>query len=98
MALVTSAGMTVASAWEGYFRNKEMWVQKTDTLNLLYALDSDIRYARTCKGESLTAEVTDAFYRRSEEILSEANKAWMGIRTTQLTGEKPKSGPASPGR
>jgi hypothetical protein len=51
-ALVASAGMTVASAWEGYSRNKEMWVQKTDILNQIYELHTALRYAKIRWGQT----------------------------------------------
>lgn len=86
-ALVTSALMTVASAWEGYFRNREMWFINTDTLNNLYELKSDIRYTKACKGMLCENEVSD-FYGRYQEILRAANKAWMGVRSAQLNIEK----------
>jgi len=93
MALATSAGMTIATAWEGYFRNKEMWVQKTDTLNQLYELDMDIRYAKIRHNGPPPQEDVDRFYSRYEDILRAANKAWMGVRAAQVGVDRPKSDP-----
>lgn len=88
LALVTSSCATVASAWEGYFRNKEMWLQKTETLNLLYELDADIRYSKVRHAGAVPQEEVDKFYAKYGDILRATNKAWMGIRGTQVGVDK----------
>src|SRR5208337_1421040 len=91
LALVTSAGTTIASASEGYFKNKEMWMQKTVTLNQLYELDSDIRYEKVRSGNQVPRDKVDEFYVRYENILKAANMAWLGVRSTQEGAVKPEA-------
>ena len=91
LALVTSAGTTIASAWEGYFKNKEMWMQKTVTLNQLYELDSDIRYEKVRSGNQVPRDKVDEFYVRYENILKAANMAWLGVRSAQEGAVKPEA-------
>jgi hypothetical protein len=84
LALATSASVTVVTAWDGYFRHREMWVQKTAVLAQLYELRSRLKFIIAKDASSLKPEVVDEFNERYQAILNGANEAWKTVRTTQL--------------
>lgn len=80
LALVTSAATSVATAWEGFFRNREMWIHNTEVTERLRDLQADIRFARSSGDSSISPEQVAAFYQRMSEIIRAANSGWMSVR------------------
>ena len=83
LALITSAGITVVAAWDGYLRSRELWIQKTDTWMALENLDSNIRYAKAKFGENLTENQVDEFYSRFDKAVMGEHDLWKKVRSTQ---------------
>ena len=85
LALVTSAGITVISAWDGFFRHKDLWVQKTDSWMSLQNLQSNLQFAKLKAGGSLSSEQVDEFFKRFEKIVMAEHELWKSVRSTQST-------------
>ena len=85
LALVTSAGITVISAWDGFFRHKDLWVQKTDSWMSLQNLQSNLQFAKLKAGGSLSSEQVDEFFKRFEKIVMAEHELWKRVRSTQST-------------
>src|SRR6478672_7540003 len=82
VALLTSAGVTVVAAWDGFFRYRELWIQKTDAWMQLSKLQSNIKFAKVSKGEVLADDEVEKFYRRFEDILMGEHESWKKVRAT----------------
>jgi hypothetical protein len=85
LALATSAGITIINAWDGFFRNKDLWVQKTDSWMSLQNLQSNLQLAKLKAGGSLSPEQVDEFYKRLEKIVMAEHELWKKVRGTQAT-------------
>jgi hypothetical protein len=83
LSLITSAGITVVTAWDGFLRSRELWVQKTDTWMALQNLEANIRYAKA-KG-ALSENQIDDFNQRFDNILMGEHEFWKKVRSTQTT-------------
>lgn len=83
LALVASAGLTVIAAWNGVFRHRELWIQKTDTWMALQKLEANIQFAKTKSRGVLTLEQVDNFYQEFEAILLSEHELWKKVRSTQ---------------
>ena len=82
LSLITSAGITVVAAWDGFLRSRELWVQKTDTWMALRNIDANIKYAKAKTG-TITEEQIDDFYQRFDTILMGEHELWKKVRATQ---------------
>jgi hypothetical protein len=91
LALVTSAGITVLGAWDGFFRHRDLWVQKTDSWMALQSLQSNLQFAKLKTGGSLSAEQIDDFYKRFDRIVMAEHELWKKVRGTQAPTVKAKS-------
>jgi Protein of unknown function (DUF4231) len=80
IALVTSAGMAVLTAVDGFYSYRRLWVRNNDTLMNLRELRSNINYAKAAYGENLTIEDIDRWRDKYQEILRAANAAWQEER------------------
>jgi hypothetical protein len=69
LALVTSAGITVLSAWDGFFRHRDLWVEKTDSWMSLQNLQSNLQFAKLKTGGSFSPEQVDDFDKRFDRIV-----------------------------
>jgi hypothetical protein len=78
VSLLTSASLTVVSAWDGMFHHKKLWVSNVRTLSDLYELESDVRHAESTNCTS-QPEVNE-FYQRFKKILRENSDHWQKIR------------------
>ena len=85
IALLTSAAITVVSAWDGFFRHRELWVQKTDAWMALQKLEAGMNYAKTKTGGVIPPEELDGFYRNFERILTAEHGSWKKVRSTQTS-------------
>ena len=83
VSLITSAGITVIAAWDGFLRSRELWVQKTDTWMALQNLDANIKYAKAKTGGALTESQVDDFNQRFDTILMGEHELWKKVRATQ---------------
>ncbi len=83
IAIVCSSAITVVTAWDGFFRHKELWIQKTDTWMELQGLEATIHYEKTKSDGVLTTEQLDAFYKAFERILGKEHESWKKVRSTQ---------------
>src|SRR5436190_23586281 len=83
LSLMTSAGITVVAAWDGFLRSRELWVQKTDTWMALQNLEANIRYAKAKTGGALTEGQIDDLYQRFDTILMGEHELWKKVRATQ---------------
>lgn len=90
LALVTSAGITVLSAWDGFFRHRDLWVQKTDSWMSLQNLQSNLQFAKLKTGGSLSADQVDDFYKRFDRIVMAEHELWKKVRGTQAPAVKTK--------
>jgi predicted nucleic acid-binding protein len=70
--------MTVVNAVDAFYNYRRRWVQNNDTVMKLYALASDIKYAKAKVDREgiLTSESMDIFYDRYKNILQDANEGW----------------------
>lgn len=87
-ALTCSATITVVAAWDGFFRHRELWIQKTDTWMELQGLEATIHYEKTKSDGVLTSEQLDAFYKTFERILEKEHESWKNVRSTQGSTER----------
>jgi hypothetical protein len=90
VALVTSAAITIFAAWDGFFRHKDLWVQKTDTWMSLQNLQSNLQFAKLQAGGSLSAKQVDEFFKRFNTIVMAEHELWKRVRSTQVTAAKAK--------
>lgn len=79
VALLTSASLTVVSAWDGIFHHKKLWINTAKTLNELYDLDGDIRHAEAGANGCNQAQA-NVFYARYKTIMGDCNERWYKIR------------------
>lgn len=76
---LTSASLTVVTAWDGIFHHKKLWINSAITLNELYEIEADMRPAQTSPNVINQAQA-NAFYARYKEILRASNERWYKIR------------------
>lgn len=91
LALATSAGITIFAAWDGFFRHKDLWVQKTDTWMALQSLQSNFQFAKLKAGGSLSEEQIEEFFKRFNRIVMAEHELWKKVRHTQAIAAKSKT-------
>ncbi len=79
ISLISSASLTVVSAWDGIFHHKKLWINTAITLNELYELDTDIRHTESAD-DGISQKQANVFYTRYKKIRKEANERWYKIR------------------
>jgi hypothetical protein len=80
LALIVSALVSFLTAYEGFMRNRPLWVQANTTLMQFFELRSDISYRLAGSERELTEAELDKFYARYKEILDQTNRQWESIR------------------
>jgi Protein of unknown function (DUF4231) len=80
LALVCSAAVTVAAAYDGFLRSKDLWISNNETLTSLKALKATIAYAEAKAAESLTQTEVGEFYKSFDTIIGTANSSWEAFR------------------
>jgi Protein of unknown function (DUF4231) len=83
LALAASSSAAIVSAWEGFYRPREMWVNNTAVLCQLYELRSRLSFLVARDGSDLKLEVIDDFHERYQAALNGANEAWKTVRIPQ---------------
>ncbi len=78
ISLVTSASISVVSAWDGIFNHKKLWVSISLTLNQFYELDTDICHLEA-QGD-IDQETRNKLYIRFKKILADSDRRWYQIR------------------
>src|SRR5262249_32528134 len=76
LSLITSSGLTVVAAWEGFLRSRELWIQKTDTWMALQNLDANIKYAKAKAGGTLDGRQVDELNERFDKIILGEHEVW----------------------
>lgn len=87
-ALVTSSAITVVAAWDGFLRNRELWIQKTDAWMALQRLDAAMQYAKTKTSGALAADEIDRFHKDFDRILANEHDSWKRVRSTQSSSPR----------
>ena len=80
LALVASALVSFLTAYEGFMRNRPLWIQTNTTRMQFYDLRSDIAYRLAGSDRELTEVELDKFYARYKDILDQANRQWETVR------------------
>jgi hypothetical protein len=81
-ALVCSAAISVANAYEGFIRSKDMWILHDDTRIALSSLHNQILYAKKKSApEPLNQVEVDTFFTQYDQLLLHEHEAWRALRT-----------------
>ena len=87
LALATSSGMTIVTAWDSFFNFRLRWIKNNETLMRLYELSSDIQYNKFKKHEVLEQTEIDKYYEQYKKILRDANENWKQDRLSKSSAE-----------
>jgi hypothetical protein len=93
IALICSAAITVAAAYDGFLRSHELWIQKTDTWVALQNLDAHIKYTKAKASGHLSQQEIDDFYTRFDQLLMSEHELWKTLRATRDQVAPSQSGP-----
>ena len=87
-ALVTSAGVTLLSVWDGFFDHRWLWIQYTSTLGQLYAISDELDFL-TADDMEIASDKLEGLYRRFEAVLQDTDNSWAQKRTKDDRTEAP---------
>ena len=79
IALVLGALATAVSAWESFYRPRDLWASNTAAYVQLKDLKTALEF-ETSSGEDVTDAALDKAHAQLRRIISEANTAWVGVR------------------
>jgi len=79
VSAVLAGAVTVMSAWDGHFRHKELWVQRTEVVSQLQELKRTVT-TRLASGDDPSKVGLDGL-RRLDQILSYDMATWKGLRS-----------------
>ena len=80
IALIIASSISVISAYEVFFDNKQMWLVNNKTLMKLYKLSFDIEFAEK-SNMPINEDMIENFRQEYQEILDETNKMWVSSRS-----------------
>jgi SMODS and SLOG-associating 2TM effector domain 1 len=75
LALVTSGGASVVTAWAALFSNRKLWVLNNTTIAALYELQSDIDFRKRDESAEVSAAEAAEFFGRLKKIINDAESA-----------------------
>jgi len=78
IALIISGIVTVVSAYNAFFDNKQMWINYNNTLNEFYKLNFEIEFAE--KSNAINEEMILKFKKDYQTILGKFNSQWTDLR------------------
>lgn len=80
-ALILSALITLASAYNAFFNNKALWIKYTKASNELKGIRADFIYYLAGKDDAeLEIDVLNSIKKRLDETLEDVNNNWELIR------------------
>ncbi|PBC76890.1 uncharacterized protein DUF4231 [Streptomyces sp. TLI_235] len=82
VALGLGAAITVLAAWQAFFSHRALWLQRSDTVHRLAALDRRLAFHRTglTDDEPDPAQVAE-FLAAYEEIVQADHDSWTRVRS-----------------
>ena len=89
LALMISAFVPVALAWEAFFDYRWLWVRYNATLMALYSISDDLNFREL--GSTLSSEDVKGFYDRLETALKENDSAWFDKRMSDIKAEQDRT-------
>lgn len=81
-ALVITTVITVISAYNAFFNNKELWIANNIARNRFYKLHFEIEYAEKAP-DTISDEVVTGFKNSYQEILDDLNATWQKTRRNE---------------
>jgi hypothetical protein len=93
VALLISAFVPVALAWEAFFDYRWLWVRYNATLMALYSISDDLNFREL--GSTLSSEDVKGFYDRLETTLKENDSAWFDKRMSDIKAEQDRAAAAA---
>lgn len=78
IALLLSGLITIISAYNSYFDNKQMWIANNIALNDFYKLNFDIEFAQS--NSNITELLIEEYKIEYQNILDRLNSSWTNSR------------------
>lgn len=84
-AFILSATATLVAVWDGHFRHRALWIQRTLILNRMQRLQEQMKLAALVDAESARHRARE-FAREREAILDFDLMTWLAIRSEERAG------------
>jgi hypothetical protein len=86
---------TIVNTWELFYGHKELWAANTVTWTELGSLKLEVEYAianlpAASTPVAISQKEIDQLHERFQNILAEANSAWVGVRHAMLKQVPPQ--------